>query len=76
MTRRHHALIITNLRQNRNLNGIEITANYGHLPPFCIIDGNHVNGTFYELLKNMESLLNFTLKLQKPSAGNENWGKE
>ena len=69
-----HSIIKEN-RHNRNLNGITITVNYAHLPPFCIVDGNQVNGTFYDLLKAMEDVLNFTLKIQPPSSGNEHWGK-
>ena len=67
--------IVSKTRRNRNLNGITIKANFNHLPPFCIVDGEHVNGTFFDLLKTMENVLNFTLTLQKPSKGNESWGK-
>ena len=66
---------VSKTRRKRNLNGITFKANFNHLPPFCIVDGEQVNGTFFDLLKTMENVLNFTLTLQKPSKGNESWGK-
>ena len=65
--------IMKETRKNRDLNGIEVKANYGHFPPFCIANQSyHVNGTFYEVLKTISLMLNFTLKLQ--SSHHENWG--
>ena len=65
--------VMKETRKNRDLNGIDIKANYGHFPPFCIVNqSNHVNGTFYEVLKTISLMLNFTLKLQ--SSHHENWG--
>ena len=67
--------VIKETKMNKNLNGITIAVNYAHLPPFCIVDGNHINGTFFEVLKVLENVLNFTLKIQPPTPGNEHWGK-
>ena len=67
--------IVSKTRKNRNLNGITITATYNHLPPFCIVNEDQVNGTFFDLIKTIGSVLNFTVNLQKPSKGNESWGK-
>ena len=65
--------IVKETRKNRDLNGIEVKANYGHFPPFCIVNpSNQVNRTFYELLETMSLVLNFTLKLQ--SSHHEHWG--
>ena len=65
--------VMKETRKNRDLNGIEVKANYGHFPPFCIANqSDHVNGTFYEVLKTISLMLNFTLKLQ--SSHHENWG--
>ena len=67
--------VISKTRKNRNLNGITITATYNHLPPFCIVHEDQVNGTFFDLINTIGNVLNFTVKLQKPSKGNESWGK-
>ena len=67
--------VVSKTRRNRNLNGITITANYNHLPPFCIVHEDQVNGTFFDLITTIGNVLNFTVKLQKPSKGNESWGK-
>ena len=65
--------IVKETRMNRDLNGIEVKANYGHFPPFCIVSPpNQVNGTFHEVLETMSLVLNFTLKLQ--SSHHEHWG--
>ena len=67
--------VISKTRKNRNLNSITITATYNHLPPFCIVHEDQVNGTFFDLINTIGNVLNFTVKLQKPSKGNESWGK-
>ena len=67
--------VISKTRKSRNLNGITITATYNHLPPFCIVHEDQVNGTFFDLINTIGNVLNFTVKLQKPSKGNESWGK-
>ena len=67
--------VIQETRKNRNHHGIEIKANFGHFPPFCIVDKSHkVNGTFHDLFQTISEVVNLTLQLQNPLKGNENWG--
>jgi len=67
--------VVSKTRRNSNLNGLTVTATYNHLPPFCIVNEDQVNGTFFDLIKTIGNVLNFTVNLQKPSKGNESWGK-
>ena len=68
--------IIKSTKARQDFKGLQLTANFGHFSPYCIVENNQVSGVFKKILNIISSSLNLTLVLQEAKPENQNiWAK-
>ena len=64
-------------KERHDFNGVPIITNYGHWPPYCIVEESGVHGKLIDALQIATHYLNLTLVLQETKPENVNiWDKK